>query len=511
MGKMLLTRREAFKILAGIALSAKFSSAGAAPSKFNPTWESLKQYRCPDWFRDAKLGIWAHWGPQCAPEQGDWYARNMYIEGSAQYRYHVNTYGHPSKFGYKDIIPLWKAENFDPDSLVRRYKEVGAKYFVALGVHHDNYDCWNSKHHRWNSVNVGPKKDIVGLWCEAARKHGLRFGVTEHLERSWSWFNVNKGHDKTGALAGVPYDGNDRKYADLYFEPHEETTPRYPANPSKAFIENWFNRITDLVDSYQPDLLYTDGGIPFGETGRKLVAHYYNQNMKWNGGRLEAVYNIKDIKESALGLCGEYQEGISVLDLERGIVDGVRNDPWQTDTCIGGWYYKKGMKYKTSKTVIHMLADIVSKNGNLLLNFPLKPDGALDAEAEAVLADLGKWMAVNSEAIHGTRPWKEYCDGLKRVAGGQFNEQNLRYSAEDIRFTTKGSTIYAIVLGWPNDKKVTLRSLAAGTDTGKIESIRLLGHDDSLLVERDASGLKVKLPDKAPCDHAVVLKIQISN
>jgi len=195
---------------------------------FEPTWESLKQFRCPEWFNDAKLGIWAHWGPQAVPGAGDWYARNMYYEGHEQYKYHLENYGHPSKFGYKDIIPLWKAENFDPDALISLYKRAGAKYFAALATHHDNFDCWDSAYHRWNSVNMGPKKDIVGLWREAALKHGLRFAVTEHMVRCYNWFITNKGCDKEGPYAGVPYDGNDPAYEDLYFPPHDDSSIGYP-------------------------------------------------------------------------------------------------------------------------------------------------------------------------------------------------------------------------------------------------------------------------------------------
>src|SRR5579859_6612500 len=223
-----MNRRKAIKTLAGAIPAAVLA---ASEPKFQPTFESLKQYQCPQWFRDAKFGIWAHWGPQCLPETGDWYARKMYIETEAQYKYHVEHYGHPSKVGYKDIVVQWKAENFDPNSLIARYKKAGAKYFISMGVHHDNFDIWNSKHHEWCATKKGPMKDIVGMWRDAARKAGLHFGVTEHLERSWSWFNVNKGHDTKGQYANVPYDGNDPKYQDLYFPPHEDNNSNYPKDP----------------------------------------------------------------------------------------------------------------------------------------------------------------------------------------------------------------------------------------------------------------------------------------
>jgi alpha-L-fucosidase len=491
-----MNRRSALKLLAGGLPAA---ALGAAAGPFEPTWESLKQYRVPEWFRDAKLGIWAHWGPQCVPETGDWYARNLYIEDSPQYLHHVKTYGHPSKVGYKDIVKLWKAEKFDPDTLIGRYKRAGARYFTAMGVHHDNYDCWNSRHHRWNAAKIGPNKDIVGMWKKAAVKHGLRFGVTEHLERSYSWFNVNKGADKKGPLAGVPYDGNDPRYQDLYFEPHDDNNSHYPLNPPEHWKREWFNRIQDLIDSYQPDLLYTDGGMPFGDYGRRLAAHFYNQNAKRHGGKLEAVYAIKNVKDNEHG---DYQEGTALLDLERGVVSDIRPDAWQTDTCIGDWFYKKGMQYKTTDVVVHLLMDIVSKNGNLLLNFPLRPDGTLDPEEEQVLEGLTKWMAVNGEAIYGTRPWKVYGEGPTQAGGGQFSERKTaRYTAEDFRFTAKGQTIYATCMAQPQ-ASVTIKSLA----DARVQSVRMVG-GGALQFSQDAAGLKIAVPERRPGEYTVAFRI----
>jgi alpha-L-fucosidase len=256
---------------------------------FEPTWDSLKQYRCPDWFRDAKFGIWAHWGPQCAPMVGDWYARQMYLQGHPQYEHHVRTYGHPSKVGFKDIIELWKGEKFDPAALIDLYKGAGARYFISMGVHHDNFDLWNSKHHRWNAVNFGPRRDIVGAWKRAAEAVGLRFGVTEHLERSWSWFNTNKGCDSYGPYAGVPYDGNDPAYEDLYFPQHDDTSYAYPANPPEAWTKGWLQRIQDLVDSYEPDLLYSDGAVRRGRAavGRPLLQCEHGTPWRESGGGLQ--------------------------------------------------------------------------------------------------------------------------------------------------------------------------------------------------------------------------------
>jgi len=475
-----------------------------ADGPFEPTLESLAKYECPEWFQDAKLGIWAVWGPEAVPEQGDWYARNMYREGHRQYKYHVEHYGHPSEFGYKDVIPLWKAEKWDPDRLMTLYKKAGAKYFCAIANHHDNVDCWDSRYHRWNSVTMGPKRDVVGQWKKAAEKHGLRFGVTEHLGASWAWFGVSKAADTKGPKAGVPYDGADPKFADLYHTGNTGAKGWYPTNTPESWKREWFHRIKDLVDRYQPDLLYSDGTLPYGEVGRHLLAHFYNTNARAHGGRLEAVYACKRKSDG-----GTYPEGACVEDLERGVLEDIKAEPWQTDTCVGGWYYHRGRDYKSAATVLHMLADIVSKNGNLLLNFPLRPDGSLDDAEEKILAEMAAWMDVNAEAIFGTRPWKVYGEGPTRTSGRHFNERGLRYTPRDIRFTTRGGTLYAIALGWPQDGRLLVRSLGRPAEgaQGTVNDVRLLGHDGDLKWSHGTEGLVVTLPEKKPCDHALVLKI----
>ena len=342
---------------------------------FEGTRESLGKYEVPEWFRDAKFGMWAHWGPQSAIEAGDWYARNMYMQGSEQNLYHCEHYGHPSKFGYKDTIPLWKAEKFDAAYLIGLYKKAGAKYFMSMGVHHDNFDMWNSTYQPWNAANKGPKKDIVGMWAQAARDAGLRFAVSEHLWITYKWFSVNHGHDETGPYAGVPYDGADPANSSLYVDSDQVWAKDLDWNESGIPLwwrRHWYMRIKDVVDKYQPDLLYTDGPLPFEEYGLSLIAHLYNQSARKNGGKTQAVYTSKRLEDA--------DEGISVLDVERGIVESIWPRPWQTDTCIGDWHYKRGEGYKTAKTIIDMLADIVSRNGNLMLNFPLPASGTLDLE-----------------------------------------------------------------------------------------------------------------------------------
>ena len=469
---------------------------------FKPTDESFKQYQYPDWFRDAKFGIWAHWGPQAVPRQGDWYARQMYEEGSADYKYHVAHYGHPSKFGYKDIIPLWKAEKWNPEQLMALYKKVGAKYFVSMATHHDNFFLWNSKIHSWNSVNMGPKKDVVGLWQKAAKKEGLRFGVSEHLGASYTWFQKSRGADKNGPLAGVPYDGTNPAFEELY---HPKTAPDdkewLTNNPENQ--KNWLACITELIDNYQPDLLYSDSELPFEEVGRNMLAHYYNQDKAKNGGKLEAVYTCKHVSK-----------GLWVQDVERGALDSISPYPWQTDTSIGDWYYRTGQKYMTGTEVIQMLVDIVSKNGNLLINVVQTPEGDLEPDVMAILDVIGKWTPANGEGIYGTRPWKVYGEGpstQKNQAKGQFGGvKDVRpYEASDIRFTTKGETLYAFCMNTPTgDIKIT--SLGKSSElTGKaVASVKMLGSNEKLTWKQEAGALVITKPSKLPEWQVITFKIE---
>lgn len=517
---MKTTRRTALKVLAGAApalllnrpLRAQSSDLEIVRGPFQGTRESLRQYHIPEWFRDAKFGIWAHWGPQSGIEQGDWYARNMYIQGSRQYQYQVATYGHPSKVGYKDLVPTWKAAEFDPEHLISLYKKAGAKYFMSMGVHHDNFDLWNSRYTRWNAVNMGPKRDIVGLWERAARRHGLRFGVSEHLWISYKWFAVSHGSDKTGSLAGVSYDGVNPAYADLYHDAScaEWASGKFGWNEDgipDAWRHHWFLRIKDLVDKYHPDLLYTDGALPFEEYGCSAVANLYNLSAKLHGGPVEAVYTSKRPEDCETGTC--------VLDFERGLANAIRPQPWQTDTCIGEWHYRRGIKYKTPKTVIDMLVDIVSQNGNLMLNFPLPNNGVLDPDEMKVLEAITAWMAVNSEGIYSTRPWKIYGEGPSVATegpGGKFNEKARKpLTAADVRFTQKGKTLFAFVMGWPG-KEAVIKALgtASPQSPARIENVTLLGHHGRLRWKQEAAGLRVELPAQPPSEHATTLQVQFA-
>lgn len=486
--------------------------------KFEPTMESFKQYKYPEWFQDAKFGIWAHWGPQAVPRQGDWYAKKMYQNQAwdwsknafsdkpdEHYTYHVANYGHPSKFGYKDIIPLWKAERWDPEKLMALYKKVGAKYFVSMATHHDNFFLWNSKIHRWNSVKMGPKKDVVGLWQKAAKKEGLRFGVSEHLGASYTWFQASRGADKTGPMAGVPYDGNNEEYSDLY---HKKTAPddnqwltKDPANH-----QHWLSCITELIDMYQPDLVYSDSELPFGEVGRTMLAHYYNQDIAKNGGKLDAVYTAKHHPENA--------NGRWVMDIERGVTDSINPYPWQTDTSIGDWYYRTGQQYRSGLEIIQMLVDIVSKNGNLLINVVQTPEGDLEPDVLAILDEIGNWIPANGEGIYGSRPWKIYGEGpstLKNQPKGQFGGlSDVRpYESSDIRFTTKDKALYAFCMESPT-QNINIRSLGTNSKVSaqRVASVKMLGSSEKLKWNQEGDALVITKPEKLPEWKVVCFKIE---
>lgn len=511
-----------------------------AEGVFAPNWESLKQYRVPEWFRNAKFGIWAHWGPQCVEGSGDWMARSMYQEGSYQYNYHVQHYGHPSEVGFKDIIPQWKAEKWDPDKLIALYKKVGAQYFFALGNHHDNMDLWNSQYQPWNSVNMGPEQDILAGWEKAARKYGLPFGISFHADHAWSWYEPSQRHDKKGPKAGIPYDGKLTKAdgkgkwwegydpQDLYAQNHPLSQDSWDngsihrqwawgngvTQPTKEYCTNFYNRTLDAINRYNPDLIYFDvTGVPFypiSDGGLKIAAHFYNHNMATHKGKLEAVMFGKILDEE--------QRKALVWDVERGAPDKALEQPWQSCSCIGDWHYNTSVyennRYKSAASVVKLLVDIVSKNGNLLLSIPLRADGTLDDKEEVILNDLGEWMTVNKECIIDTRPWKIFGEGPIAESAVPLNAQGFnegsysKATAEEIRFTQKGQKLYATVLAWPEEKQVLIKSLADGNPlyAGKIKKVELLGYG-KVSFTRTPGGLLVNLPDKQVNKIAPVFRI----
>ena len=510
--------------LVGFLLFAAKPVLAAGP--FEPTWQSLEsQYQTPDWFRDAKFGIWAHWSAQSQPEQGDWYAQRMYLEGSADYKYHLAHYGHPSQVGFKEVAREWKAENFNPDKLLAFYKENGAKYFMALAVLCDNFDHYNSTYQPWNAVNIGPHQDIIGAWAAAARKQGLRFGVSVHNGGwTWKWYEAAQRADTNGPLAGVPYDGKLTKAdgkglwwdgldpQDLYAQNHSPG-----AKPDQAYCEKFCRRVTQLWDDYRPDLIYFDEGmLPLrylgvsDDYGLNLYAHFYNSSRQWHG-RNEAVITAK--------ILPPLQRRAVVYDIERGKAADILPEPWQTDTCIGDWHYSRSIyekhQYKTADKVIPMLVDIVSKNGNLMLSVPVRADGTIDDDEQKIVSDIGAWLKVNGNAIYGTRPWKIYGEGPSTTAQEKGHFDGVKdvgsqpFTTADIRFTSKGKVLYAFLLAWPADSQVTIKSLAEPSPhwAGKIGEVKLLGTQENVAWRRDENGLHLSLPKTKPCAIAYALEI----
>lgn len=516
-----------------------------ATGRFEPTWTSLRQYRVPAWFRDAKFGIWAHWGPQCEPERGDWYARHLYFEdgplwGTNVTAFHRETYGHPSKAGFKDVIHQWQAERWDPDKLLALYRRAGAQYFFALANHHDNFDLWDSKYQPWNSVRLGPKRDLIAGWARAARAHGLKFGVSVHASHAWTWYEPSQGADQRGPYAGVPYDGKltaadgqgtwweGYDPQDLYEQRH---TPQpgfadpktlhamwewanLATPPDLAYCQKFYNRTIDLIERYQPDLIYFDDTAlplwPVSDAGLKIAAHFYNRNNAWRGD--DGVLFGKVLQPD--------QRECMVWDIERGQSHVIEPEPWQTDTCLGDWHYNQRVfdenGYKSAKTVVHTLIDVVSKNGNLLLSVPLRGDGTPDAKAVAIVEGIADWMQVHQEAIHGTRPWKVLGEGpqmanVTPLQGPGFNEgKGTAFTAEDVRFTTKGDVLYAFVMGSP---VAASRFTRLGTDAQlldrRIASITLLGSDETLTWSQTPEALVIDAPRSPTNEIATVFKITL--
>ena len=488
--------------------------------KFNATFESLRQFECPQWFRDAKFGIWSHWGPQSVPMYGDWYARNMYIQGTPQYLYHVRHYGYPSKFGYKDICALWKAEKFEPDELMKLYYKAGARYFVGQAMHHDHFFNFPSRYNRFNSVEAGPGKDISGLWKAAADKQGMPFGLTEHLGATFSWWRVNKGSDTYGPFAGVPYDGNDPQYKDFYLDNGEHpsdpaaSAPWYTANVT--FRDYWLNVIKELINLYKPDLLYSDGGVPFADKwyqsdNREKIMPEYNPNYKWGLEAVSYLYNasiekngenraVYSQKDRDADICC-----VGVMDIEKSQLPGINPKPWQTDTCIGNWFYDVRSEFKKPAHIIDMLVDIISKNGTMLLNILQRPDGTVDDEAVYILGELAGWFAICGEGVYGTRPWRTFGEGETRVLIDGFKEEKTEWNNTDYRFVCKGNTVYAYILQPAETRIAIIRSL---TESDKVKSVRLLG-GGNLPFSQAFGVLTVKLPDVLPTKYANCLAFEL--
>lgn len=515
-----------------LCVSAQKSDVEVKAGPYSPDWESLNGWECPEWFKDAKFGIWAHWGPQCHAEDGDWYARFMYYEGSGQNRWHYEHFGEPDVFGLKDLCNDWKAQKWNPEQLVSFYKSVGARYFMALANHHDNFDLWNSPYQEWNSVNVGPKKDIIKGWSEACKKAGLPLGVSVHASHAWTWLEPSQEYD--GNLTKedgykLNADGTEKWWKgmdpqELYAQRHAHSIgwdnsgtihSQWDWNngaslPSDAYKRKFQNRVLQLIDDYDPAMIYFDDtAMPFygcdDNVGKNILAHYYNQSAAKNGGRPEVVVTGKQLTKE--------QKKRMMWDVERGVPDRIQEDYWQTCTCLGEWHYNQAVYnrngYNSAQQVVDMLVDIVSKNGNLLLSVPVRSDGTIDDKEVAILEGIKAWMDINGKSIYGTRPWKTFGEGplaesANPISAQGFNEKN-NYSSKDVRYVQRNDTLFATILRWPADVSFTFKSLGMGSEYygGKVKKVELLGYGEVNCSEA-VDGVTVDVPSTHPNEIAPV-------
>ncbi len=495
---------------------------------YQPTWNSLARYQTPDWFRDAKFGIFLHWGVYSVPAfANEWYSRNMYVPGDPAFQHHVATYGSQDKFGYKDFIPMFKAERFNPSAWVSLFSRAGAKYIVPVAEHSDGFPMYDSGMTTWDAARMGPHRDIVGELEEATRARGLHFGVSSHRAEHWWWYGLGRT---------FPSDVQDPANAGLYGpampmrlpNPDGTTDTTYPdpehlerwLPPNQAYIDDWLARSTELVDKYHPDFFYFDwwiGQPVFQPALQQFAAYFYNTYARRNGNRRDnrnlnpvLTYKAEDLPAN-----------VATLDIERGKLDTVRFLPWQTDTSISihSWGYVENDEYRTAKSLVHQLIDTVSKNGNLLLNVGPKSDGSIPAPAIAVLLQIGDWLRVNGESIYSTRPFSVFGEGPTRAdANSTEKDHDIQtYTADDIRYTIatpitgKPTVLYATALGWPTGGQLILKSLFKANPylTAPVCSVELLGSPAALTYQQLPYGLVIALPPAAPNDIASVFRIRI--
>lgn len=475
---------------------------------FRPNWPSLGRYRVPEWFRDAKFGIFIHWGVYSVPAfDNEWYPRNMYVQGSRAFAHHVATYGPQSKFGYKDFIPLFTARQFDPDAWVELFQRAGARYVVPVAEHCDGFPMYDSDFTIWDAARMGPKRDVIGEIARAARRHGMHFGVSSHRAEHWWWYHPGTKFDS---------DVNDPRYAGIYGPAEPRKLPWDTSNnepdpdhleqwlpPDKKFLDDWLARSTELVDKYKPELMYFDwwvGQPAFRPYLQRMAAYYYDRAAEWKEG-VVLTDKVQALPANA-----------ALLEIERGKMDELRLLPWQTDTSVSihSWGYVKDDTYRTARSLIDELVDVVSKNGNLLLNVGPKSDGTIPDEVRGVLLSMGQWLSVNGEAIYGSRPWVLFGEGpTKENDASKMGSDSTVYTAQDIRFTTNNGAVYAIALGWPTDGKVVIHTLWQGTPylQGPIARVTLLGSAGEIHWTQTREGLVLQLPSAKPNDIAYVFKI----
>jgi len=476
-----------------------------AKGGFRPDWESLQHFDVPEWYKDAKFGIFIHWGVYSVPAFGsEWYPRMMYTQGSPEFKHHIATYGPQDKFGYKDFIPKFKAEKFDPAAWARLFKESGAKYVVPVFEHHDGfamYDCGVSD---WTAAKMGPKRDLQGDLAKAVRAEGLHLGASSHRVEHNFFLGVGREFNS---------DVNDPQYAAFYGPAHRWLANRNgtPLNNdftyvSEAWTRDWLARSAEIVEKYKPEIMYFDwwDGQPSVRSALTRFAAFYYNTIQANG-KPAGVINYKDYA---------MEEDSGVLDIERGQLGGIRPKYWQTDTSVSNksWGYIENDTFKSPEFIVHQLVDIVSKNGNLLLNIGPKSDGTIPDEVQRVLRDVGAWLNANGEAIYGTRPWRVFGEGPTKVAEGSFHDTDVQpYTPEDFRFTTKGGFLYAIELGWPAKGEIVIRSLAGGVGQEKVQSVELLGAESKPTFQQREDGLHVSVPTAPSGKYAFAYRIQFQS
>ena len=488
--------------------------AAVAAGPFRANWDSLRRYQIPQWYKDAKFGIFIHWGAYSVPAFGsEWYPRQMYIDterrGDNFFQHHQATYGPQSKFGYKDFIPMFKAERFDPNAWAALFEKAGAKYVVPVAEHHDGFPMYACTFTKWNAKNMGPRRDVIAELSRAVRARGLRFGVSSHRAFNWKYY-----------VRRPQFDSADPQFAGLYGRPmpflfkdnaHDYKQRFEPQD--EQFKDDWLARTCELVDRFDPDLVWFDFGITASQDTtydenhyspylQRFAAYYYNTRTK--SGRDIGIINYK---------WQAFPEEAAVLDLERSKMDAIRKPFWQTDTAISSssWGFTRDQKYKTADRLVDDLVDIVSKNGCLLLNVGPRADGTIPQKDQEILLAIGKWLKINGEAIYGTRHWKTYGEGPTLTATGHLAEKkNKPFTAKDIRFTAKGQTLYAILLALPAEGRATIAALGKDSPTGlgRIQSVEMLGVEAPLSWSLATGGLEVRLPKRKPCDFAYVLKIR---
>lgn len=472
---------------------------------FKDTWESLAAYKTPQWYQQAKFGIFIHWGIYSVPSFGsEWYSRNMYIQGSREYEHHVKTYGPHKEFGYKDFIPLFKAEKFDADEWAELFRQAGARYIVPVAEHHDGFQMYDSEISPWNAAEMGPKRNVLGELKKSFEARGMTLGASSH--RVEHWFFMGHGKEFDSDIKEPMQRG------DFYWPAMPEPANHYDRSstptPTAEFLEDWLVRCCELVDRYQPKLIYFDWWIQHSAVKpylRKFAAYYYNRAAQWGQ---EVVINYKQ---------DAFMFGCAVPDVERGQMSQVQPFFWQSDTAIArnSWGYTEGNKYKPAREILRNLMDIVSKNGTLLLNVGPRPDGSIGPEDTAVLKEIGQWMAVNGEAVYDTKVWRIAEEGPTRIGTGQFSDgEEVLYTPQDIRFTVKGDSIYATVMSWPEDGQVVVKSLAKSTNgdkpvfLGTVTQVQVLGCSEEIQWCFDETGLHVSAPS-VRTDKPVVIKVKI--